>query len=95
MTTEQIEKIKYRLEVLEYMNSSVTHPYKFKDVKMYQDDLGNLFLYYVSINEVDKTPTYMYVEYDFAGNETVLNKDEGFTIEELKTMFLSLKPFEL
>lgn len=93
MTNEQIDKLKERLERLEYMNSNPIFTVTFIDVKLFQDELGNLFLSYLAINEVDKTNEMCYLEYDETGKETILNKSGNFTSDELKDMFMTLKPF--
>jgi|688.fasta_scaffold160796_2 hypothetical protein len=93
-TDEQIEKLTYRLDVLEHMNSNITSVYKFKDVKLFEDSLGNIFLSYISVDQAQKTYDYFYIEYDKLGNETILNKDGRFSQDELKAMFLNFKQLD-
>ena len=94
-TEPQLEKMQYRLEVLESMNSDLTSTFKFKDLKMFRDMLGNLFMSYVSINEARGTYDYFYIEFDREGKETLLNESGRFSVDELKDMFSTLQPFEL
>lgn len=94
-TENQLAKIYTRVTTCQALNTKVGSNAKVEDMKVFTDELDNLFLSYLSISSIgDKTYETFYLKYDKEGNEIILNRS-GFTSEELVDMFSRLKPMKL
>jgi hypothetical protein len=94
-TDIQLIKLQERLTICENLNTKVGSNSKIEDLKMFVDELNNIFISFVSITSVgEKEYKKLYLEFNRDGQETLLNRS-GFSTDELEMMFSNLKPLKI
>ena len=91
----QLLKVQERILMCEQLNKKIGSNVKITDLKLFSDELNNIFVSYLSEDlSGDINYEVFYFKYDKEGKETVLNR-AGFSKDELENMFSKFKKLNL